>query len=200
MPGWEEGWLTCSSPAKLSRRWRGRRRHRASRRLPGRQSAPTRLDLLERARRRPPPFRGRRPQGRSDPPCRSPPRIAAPARRHRLNARAEQRDRRPELRGRVALLDGDPRSRTAPPARHRPGQPAGLRWWPAGAGRHRRRDQVNSQPGTMTDCGRRLCGFAFADRGHDLRLIQDYPGHRNPKHRVHYTRISGSRFESIWRY
>ena len=45
---------------------------------------------------------------------------------------------------------------------------------------------------------RHSCGFALADRGHDLRLIQDYLGHRDPKHTVHYTRIAGSRFEEIW--
>jgi type 1 fimbriae regulatory protein FimB len=45
---------------------------------------------------------------------------------------------------------------------------------------------------------RHSCGFALADRGHDLRLIQDYLGHRDPKHTVHYTRIAGSRFEGIW--
>jgi len=43
-----------------------------------------------------------------------------------------------------------------------------------------------------------LYGFTLADRGHDLRLIQDYLGHRDPKHTVHYTRIAGSRFEGIW--
>jgi len=46
---------------------------------------------------------------------------------------------------------------------------------------------------------RHSCGFALADKGHDLRLIQDYLGHRDPKHTVHYTRITGSRFEGIWR-
>ncbi len=45
---------------------------------------------------------------------------------------------------------------------------------------------------------RHSCGFALADRGHHLRLIQDYLGHRDPKHTVHYTRIAGSRFEGIW--
>jgi hypothetical protein len=37
-----------------------------------------------------------------------------------------------------------------------------------------------------------------AKRGHDLRLIQDYLGHRDPRHTVHYTRVVGSRFEGIW--
>ena len=46
---------------------------------------------------------------------------------------------------------------------------------------------------------RHSCGFALADRGHDLRLIQDYLGHRDPRHTVHYTRTSGRRFEGLWR-
>jgi hypothetical protein len=33
----------------------------------------------------------------------------------------------------------------------------------------------------------------------DLRLIQDYLGHRDPKHTVRYTRVAGSRFEGLWR-
>jgi integrase len=31
---------------------------------------------------------------------------------------------------------------------------------------------------------RHSCGFALANRGYDLRLIQDYLGHRDPKHTV----------------
>jgi type 1 fimbriae regulatory protein FimB len=46
---------------------------------------------------------------------------------------------------------------------------------------------------------RHSCGFYLANRGHDLRLIQDYLGHRDPKHTVHYTRTAGSRFEGLWR-
>ena len=46
---------------------------------------------------------------------------------------------------------------------------------------------------------RRSCGFALADKGHDLRLIQDYLGHRDPRHTVHYTRTAGRRFEGLWR-
>jgi site-specific recombinase XerD len=45
---------------------------------------------------------------------------------------------------------------------------------------------------------RHSCGFTLANRGHDLRLIQDYLGHRDPRHTVHYTRVVGSRFEGIW--
>jgi type 1 fimbriae regulatory protein FimB len=46
---------------------------------------------------------------------------------------------------------------------------------------------------------RHSCGFALANRGYDLRLIQDYLGHRDPKHTVRYTRIAGHRFEGLWR-
>lgn len=45
---------------------------------------------------------------------------------------------------------------------------------------------------------RHSCGFYLADQGYDLRLIQDYLGHRDPKHTVHYTRIAGSRFQGLW--
>lgn len=46
---------------------------------------------------------------------------------------------------------------------------------------------------------RHSCGFTLANRGYDLRLIQDYLGHRDPKHTVYYTRVAGSRFEGLWR-
>ena len=46
---------------------------------------------------------------------------------------------------------------------------------------------------------RHSCGFVLADKGHDLRLIQDYLGHRDPRHTVHYTRTAGRRFEGLWR-
>ena len=46
---------------------------------------------------------------------------------------------------------------------------------------------------------RHSCGFFLANRGHDLRLIQDYLGHRDPKHTVHYTRTAAGRFEGLWR-
>ncbi|NUB11602.1 tyrosine-type recombinase/integrase, partial [Azospirillum brasilense] len=46
---------------------------------------------------------------------------------------------------------------------------------------------------------RHSCGFTLANRGYDLRLIQDYLGHRDPKHTVHYTRTAGHRFEGLWR-
>ena len=38
---------------------------------------------------------------------------------------------------------------------------------------------------------RHSCGFYLANQGYDLRLIQDYLGHRDPKHTAHYTRVAG---------
>lgn len=43
------------------------------------------------------------------------------------------------------------------------------------------------------------CGYALANRGHDLRAIQDYLGHRDPKHTARYTRTSAERFGELWR-
>lgn len=42
------------------------------------------------------------------------------------------------------------------------------------------------------------CGFALAEKGIDTRLIQDYLGHRNIQHTVHYTQSNPSRFKRIW--
>lgn len=53
-------------------------------------------------------------------------------------------------------------------------------------------------PGVHPHTLRHSCGFALADKGHDLRLIQDYLGHRDPRHTVHYTRTAGRRFEGLW--
>jgi len=37
---------------------------------------------------------------------------------------------------------------------------------------------------------RHSCGFYLADRGTDLRTMQDL-GHRDPRHTVIYTRVTG---------
>ena len=65
---------------------------------------------------------------------------------------------------------------------------------PSGSGEKVWRRLVGVHPHTL----RHSCGFALADRGHDLRLIQDYLGHRDPRHTVHYSRTSGRRFEGLW--
>jgi site-specific recombinase XerD len=46
---------------------------------------------------------------------------------------------------------------------------------------------------------RHSCGYYLADRGTDLRTMQDYLGHRDPRHTVRYTRITGRRFEGLWK-
>lgn len=46
---------------------------------------------------------------------------------------------------------------------------------------------------------RHSCGYYLADNGTDLRTIQDYLGHRDPKHTVIYTQIAGSRFNNLWK-
>jgi site-specific recombinase XerD len=44
---------------------------------------------------------------------------------------------------------------------------------------------------------RHSCGYYLADKGTDLRTMQDYLGHRDPKHTAHYTRVAGHRFEGL---
>jgi len=42
---------------------------------------------------------------------------------------------------------------------------------------------------------RHSCGFALANRGHDLHLIQDYPGHRAPRQTAHDNHTTVERSE-----
>lgn len=42
------------------------------------------------------------------------------------------------------------------------------------------------------------CGFALANKGYDLRLNQDYLGHRDPRHTAHCTHTAAGRFEGLW--
>ena len=46
---------------------------------------------------------------------------------------------------------------------------------------------------------RHSCGYYLADKGIDLRTMQDYLGHRDPKHTADYTRVAGQRFEGLWK-
>ena len=46
---------------------------------------------------------------------------------------------------------------------------------------------------------RHSTGYYLANNGTDLRTMQDFLGHRDPKHTVHYTRVAGSRFEGLWK-
>ncbi|PJB37259.1 MAG: DNA recombinase [Deltaproteobacteria bacterium CG_4_9_14_3_um_filter_51_14] len=46
---------------------------------------------------------------------------------------------------------------------------------------------------------RHSCGYYLANKGYDTRLIQDYLGHRDPKHTTRYTRTAAYRFEGLWK-
>jgi type 1 fimbriae regulatory protein FimB len=46
---------------------------------------------------------------------------------------------------------------------------------------------------------RHSCGYYLANQGTDMRTMQDYLGHRDPKHTAHYTRVAGHRFEGLWK-
>lgn len=41
---------------------------------------------------------------------------------------------------------------------------------------------------------RHACGYTLANEGADTRLIQDYLGHKNIRHTVHYTKANPERF------
>jgi integrase len=45
---------------------------------------------------------------------------------------------------------------------------------------------------------RHSCGYALAARGIDTRTIQDYLGHTDIKHTVHYTQLAPGRFDGLW--
>jgi integrase len=46
---------------------------------------------------------------------------------------------------------------------------------------------------------RHSCGFYLADRDHDLRLIQDYLGHRDPKQRTARSQMPPTRASNLAR-
>lgn len=46
---------------------------------------------------------------------------------------------------------------------------------------------------------RHACGYELAEQGMDTRLIQDYLGHRNIRHTVHYTAGNAARFAHTWK-
>jgi type 1 fimbriae regulatory protein FimB len=45
---------------------------------------------------------------------------------------------------------------------------------------------------------RHSCGYALSDRGADLRVIQDYLGHREVRHTTRYVALSPRRFDGLW--
>ena len=44
---------------------------------------------------------------------------------------------------------------------------------------------------------RHSCGYRLAEKRTDLRTMQDFLGHRDPKRTAHYTRIAASNFEGL---
>ena len=45
---------------------------------------------------------------------------------------------------------------------------------------------------------RHSCGYFLANKGCDLRLIQDYLGHKQIQNTVRYTALNSSRFAGLW--
>jgi type 1 fimbriae regulatory protein FimB len=48
-------------------------------------------------------------------------------------------------------------------------------------------------------CLRYSCGYDLADKGVDLRTIQEWLGHRSVEMTIRYIRISQRRFNGLWR-
>jgi len=46
---------------------------------------------------------------------------------------------------------------------------------------------------------RHSAGYALSNRGIDFRVLQDFLGHRDPRHTTRYTRTASRRFEGLWR-
>ena len=55
-------------------------------------------------------------------------------------------------------------------------------------------DDLNLHPHVL----RHSCGYALSDRGADLRVIQDYLGHKQIRHTVRYVALSPLRFDGLW--
>jgi len=45
---------------------------------------------------------------------------------------------------------------------------------------------------------RHACGYYLANKGCDLRLIQDYLGHKQIQNTVRYTALNRARFAGLW--
>jgi integrase len=45
---------------------------------------------------------------------------------------------------------------------------------------------------------RHSCGYYLANKGYDLRLIQDYLGHKQIHNTVRYTALNPARFAGLW--
>jgi len=45
---------------------------------------------------------------------------------------------------------------------------------------------------------RHATGYSLANKGCDLRLIQEYLGHKQIQNTVRYTALNAKRFEGLW--
>jgi site-specific recombinase XerD len=45
---------------------------------------------------------------------------------------------------------------------------------------------------------RHACGYYLSNKGCELRLIQEYLGHKNINNTVRYTRLNPARFKGLW--
>ena len=46
---------------------------------------------------------------------------------------------------------------------------------------------------------RHTCGYLLANKGHDIRSLQAYLGHKNIQHTVRYTEMAPDRFRDFWK-
>ena len=46
---------------------------------------------------------------------------------------------------------------------------------------------------------RHSAGYALSNRGTNFRVLQDFLGHRDPRHTTRYTRTASRRFEGLWK-
>ena len=54
-----------------------------------------------------------------------------------------------------------------------------------------------SQLGTLFTKSDYACCATASNKGHDFRLLQDFMGHRDPRHTSGYTRTASRRFEGL---
>jgi site-specific recombinase XerD len=46
---------------------------------------------------------------------------------------------------------------------------------------------------------RHSCGYALVNAGLNVRVVQDYLGHRSIASTARYTELSASKFKDVWR-
>jgi len=42
------------------------------------------------------------------------------------------------------------------------------------------------------------CGYALINKGYDVRVVQDYLGHKDIRNTAIYTRLDGKQFKGMW--